>query len=169
MIANALYKGKTVLFVAEKMAALNVVQKRLAAIGLDPFCLELHSNKTNKSAVLGELNKALEVGRIKSPEDYERTAEKLHSRRKALDGIIEAMHIRRSFGTSVYEAIKICEKNSAYRGMVKISSDILEKADRTTADNMSEIVRRFADAARQLEITVRILYAEWAAVNIQWS
>ena len=147
MIANALYKGKTVLFVAEKMAALNVVQKRLAAIGLDPFCLELHSNKTNKSAVLGELNKALEVGRIKSPEDYERTAEKLHSRRKALDGIIEAMHIRRSFGKSVYEAIKICEKNSAYRGMVKISFDILEKADRTTADNMSEIVRRFADAA----------------------
>ena len=102
MIANALYKGKTVLFVAEKMAALNVVQKRLAAIGLDPFCLELHSNKTNKSAVLGELNKALEVGRIKSPEDYERTAEKLNFRRKALDGIIEAMHIRRSFGTSVY-------------------------------------------------------------------
>jgi len=45
MIANALYQGKTVLFVAEKMAALNVVQKRLADIGLDPFCLELHSNR----------------------------------------------------------------------------------------------------------------------------
>lgn len=37
MIANALYQGKTVLFVAEKMAALNVVQKRLVNIGLDPF------------------------------------------------------------------------------------------------------------------------------------
>ena len=42
LIANALYQGKRVLFVAEKMAALSVVQKRLADIGLDPFCLELH-------------------------------------------------------------------------------------------------------------------------------
>ena len=44
IIANALYKGKRVLFVAEKMAALSVVQNRLAAIGLAPFCLEIHSN-----------------------------------------------------------------------------------------------------------------------------
>ena len=45
IIANALYRGKRVLFVSEKKAALEVVQKRLASIGLDPFCLELHSNR----------------------------------------------------------------------------------------------------------------------------
>lgn len=45
MIANALTKEKTVLFVAEKMAALEVVQKRLAALGIQDFCLEIHSNK----------------------------------------------------------------------------------------------------------------------------
>ena len=50
IIANALFHGKRVLFVAEKMAALEVVQKRLAAIGLAPFCLELHSNKSGKTA-----------------------------------------------------------------------------------------------------------------------
>ena len=77
MIANALYNGKSVLFVAEKMAALSVVQKRLEKIGLDPFCLELHSNKTNKSSVLSELNKSLEIGKIKSPEQYEETANKI--------------------------------------------------------------------------------------------
>ena len=52
IIANALYKGKRVLFVAEKMAALSVVQNRLAAIGLAPFCLEIHSNKTKKSTFI---------------------------------------------------------------------------------------------------------------------
>ena len=52
MIANALAEGKTVLFVAEKMAALSVVQKRLNDIGIGPFCLELHSNKSKKSDVL---------------------------------------------------------------------------------------------------------------------
>lgn len=60
MIANALYNDKSVLFVAEKMAALNVVQKRLANLGLDPFCLELHSNKTNKTTVLAELGEILD-------------------------------------------------------------------------------------------------------------
>ena len=55
IIANALYKGKRVLFVAEKMAALSVVQNRLAAIGLAPFCLEIHSNKTKKSTVISQL------------------------------------------------------------------------------------------------------------------
>ena len=60
IIANALYKGKRVLFVAEKMAALSVVQKRLADIGLNPFCLELHSNKTKKSTTLEHLKKTTE-------------------------------------------------------------------------------------------------------------
>ena len=67
MIANALYKGKRVLFVAEKMAALSVVQNRLTKIGLDPFCLELHSNKVTKSHFLAQLQKAIEVIHIQSP------------------------------------------------------------------------------------------------------
>ena len=48
LIANALDNGKSVLFVAEKMAALEVVQKRLENIGIGAFCLELHSNKSKK-------------------------------------------------------------------------------------------------------------------------
>ena len=49
MIANALYQGKTVLFLAKKMPALEVVQSRLQDIGLGPFCLELHAKKASKS------------------------------------------------------------------------------------------------------------------------
>ncbi|MFN5865053.1 MAG: AAA domain-containing protein, partial [Pseudanabaena sp.] len=49
LIAAALAKGKTVLFVAEKMAAVEVVRDRLDAVGLRDFCLEIHS--TNKSKV----------------------------------------------------------------------------------------------------------------------
>ena len=48
VVAEALAQGKRVLFVAEKMAALEVVQKRLDSIGIGPFCLELHSNKSKK-------------------------------------------------------------------------------------------------------------------------
>jgi very-short-patch-repair endonuclease len=59
LIAEALAAGKSVLFVSEKMAALEVVKARLDGAGLGPFCLELHSRKANKKAVLLELQRAL--------------------------------------------------------------------------------------------------------------
>ena len=48
IIAESLADGKKVLFVSEKMAALDVVHRRLAGAGLDDFCLVLHSHKANK-------------------------------------------------------------------------------------------------------------------------
>ncbi len=60
IISAALDAGKTVLFIAEKMAALEVVKKRLDAAGLGPFCLELHSSKTSKTAVVESLSSRLE-------------------------------------------------------------------------------------------------------------
>jgi very-short-patch-repair endonuclease len=52
IIAAAMSSGKRILFVAEKMAALKVVKDRLDSFGLGNFCLEVHSNKTRKTAVL---------------------------------------------------------------------------------------------------------------------
>ena len=59
MIGAALNAGKTVLFMAEKMAALEVVYRRLEHAGLADFCLELHSHKTSKKAVLDSINQRL--------------------------------------------------------------------------------------------------------------
>ncbi len=58
IIANALAAGKSVLFLAEKMAALNVVHERLSGANLGPYCLELHSTKTKKTEVLNLLRRA---------------------------------------------------------------------------------------------------------------
>jgi len=57
LIAATLYQGKSVLFVAEKKAALDVVRSRLDNVGLGEFCLELHSHKTQKSEVHADLNR----------------------------------------------------------------------------------------------------------------
>ncbi|MDO4191055.1 MAG: DUF4011 domain-containing protein [Bacteroidales bacterium] len=92
LIANALFHGKRVLFVAEKMAALTVVQRRLAQIGLDPFCLELHSNKSTKHHVLEQLSKALDVAHIASPQTFAKTATLLFEERKKLIAYIKALH-----------------------------------------------------------------------------
>jgi hypothetical protein len=63
IIANAVGQGKKVLFVAEKMAALDVVKRRLDAIQLGEACLELHSHKSNKRELLAELKRVMELGR----------------------------------------------------------------------------------------------------------
>ncbi|MBR0678709.1 DUF4011 domain-containing protein, partial [Roseomonas alkaliterrae] len=59
ILAQAILDGRTVLFVAEKLAALEVVKRRLENIGLGAACLELHSEKQSKRAVLDELRATL--------------------------------------------------------------------------------------------------------------
>ena len=105
MIANALYQGKRVLFVAEKMAALSVVQSRLEKINLAPFCLELHSNKATKKHFLEQMDEVLKVTKIKSPEEYARKSEELFNERKELISYMEALHKKGASGLSLYECI----------------------------------------------------------------
>ena len=75
LIAAAVHAGKTVLFVAEKMAALEVVHRRLANVGLGEMCLELHSHKATKRLVLADLERTLALGEPRvdaSPAYFER-------------------------------------------------------------------------------------------------
>ncbi len=62
IIGEAVADGKTVLFVSEKMAALEVVKRRLDAAGVGEACLELHSNKANKRMLLDELRRTWDLG-----------------------------------------------------------------------------------------------------------
>lgn len=78
IIAEAVARGKKVLFVAQKMAALEVVKTRLDECHLGDAALELHSHKSNKKAVLESLKQVFEQGAPKVPDrsrDYERLAE----------------------------------------------------------------------------------------------
>ncbi|GBO52788.1 DNA helicase related protein [Pseudanabaena sp. lw0831] len=75
LIAAALAKGKTVLFVAEKMAAVEVVRDRLDAVGLRDFCLEIHSTNKPKVDVYKEIKARCEredVTQSSNPHDIER-------------------------------------------------------------------------------------------------
>lgn len=109
MVANALTKGKTVLFVAEKMAALEVVQKRLAILGIQDFCLELHSNKATKKAVLDQLKRGLEIGIQGVKTDYDKKIQDIRKMRAELDAYAKALHRNRSFGKSLRQLMDIYE------------------------------------------------------------
>ena len=72
LIAAALTNGKTVLFVSEKLAALEVVRRRLDETGLGLFCLELHSHKTRKDSLLNDLATRLKAhGSFRDPKELD--------------------------------------------------------------------------------------------------
>ena len=105
IIANALYDGKRVLFVSEKKAALEVVQKRLAGIGLDPFCLELHSNKARKSVVLAKLDQTLGFPQTTPPASFAADAARMDEEKSLLDNHAEAVNRVYPAGYSLYDCV----------------------------------------------------------------
>lgn len=139
IIANALAQNKTVLFVAEKMAALSVVQNRLEQMGLGSFCLELHSNKSRKRDVLDKLRTAAELSRECSGSDYDRQAEQTALLREELDSFARTLHKPQQCGLSLYEIIGRYEANvSAGDAIVftgadvsGITEEILERQEQT--------------------------------------
>ena len=105
IIANALYRGKKVLFVAEKMAALQVVQHRLETIGLAPFCLELHSSKSKKSSVMEQLKRATEITKYKTSQQFQQEAQQINEVREELNDFVTAIHKVRPIGLSIYDCM----------------------------------------------------------------
>jgi len=105
IIANALYRGKRVLFVAQKSAALDVVRTRLDKLGLGPFTLDVFSNKANKSDVLSQLNDCVEVTRYKEPADFASDAQRLMELRNELNGMMDSTHKPLPCGLSLFDAI----------------------------------------------------------------
>ncbi|MGH9427584.1 MAG: AAA domain-containing protein, partial [Terriglobia bacterium] len=93
LIANTITQGRKVLFVSEKMAALNVVKNRLTHAGLGDFCLELHSNKTQKKTVLDALDNRL-GGTYQVPPGLSGQLRALEEKRDALKTYVEIMKSR---------------------------------------------------------------------------
>lgn len=104
LIAANLARQRSVLFVSEKMAALDVVHRRLRDAGLGDFCLELHSHKANKKEVVASLKSALEHASGSAEPDWKSRGDMLVNARRHLDDYATALHKQGSLGCSVYQA-----------------------------------------------------------------
>jgi very-short-patch-repair endonuclease len=106
LISEFIARGKSVLFVSEKMAALEVVFQRLQNAGLGHFCLQLHSHKANKREVINELYKT-HSGQLqpkKGLTDFE--AKQLMERRRQLNDYVHSLHlVRQPLGWSVFNVL----------------------------------------------------------------
>lgn len=105
IIADALHRGKRVLFVAAKKAALDVVHRRLEQIGLGNFTLELHSNKAKKSDILAQLERSLQAERTLPDSHFLRESMRLDVAKKDLNGYVSVLHQKQKIGWSLYESI----------------------------------------------------------------
>jgi very-short-patch-repair endonuclease len=104
MIAHCLGMGKRVLFVSEKKVALEVVYKRLQEIGLGDFCLELHSKKSEKKAVVQSFYSSLEHATPDMKEEWGQVSDVLKSSRDKLSDYFHALHEKSRVGVSAYQA-----------------------------------------------------------------
>lgn len=150
LIAAALAEGKTVLFVSEKMAALDVVYRRLRDAGLGDYCLELHSNKANKKGVAVSLGKAME--RVTRAPDgaWESRSAEIDVLRGHLNGYARALHAPRKLGRTFYEA---SARLLALRSAHEVRVDVPEGGGLAEAQwrTMELAVDAFAVAAAEVE------------------
>lgn len=104
IIAQAVRQGQHVLFVSEKRAALEVVHRRLKQLGLDRVCLELHSHKANRKAVIDQLIEVAERGRTWGREPDRLAFEDYQKAKVRLDQYVHELHLRRgAIGRTAYE------------------------------------------------------------------
>ncbi|BDO43812.1 DUF3320 domain-containing protein [Cellulomonas sp. NTE-D12] len=104
VLARALASGKRVLFVAEKRAALDVVKKRLAQVGLAELSLDLHDKGARPADVRAQIRAALDL-HVQADDDAMRSsAETLDASRRRLALYAERLHETNGIGHSLYSA-----------------------------------------------------------------
>ena len=141
LIAQCLAEGKRVLFVSEKIAALDVVYRRLREVGLGEFCLELHSNKARKLDVLAQLQKSWEAQGNIDPELWRAEAQRLKRLRDQLNIYVERLHLRHGNGMTIFEAIgRVVEGHDL--AVLGLSWGAADAHSVATIDALREVVDR---------------------------
>ncbi len=106
IIVELMTAGRTVLFVSEKAAALDVVRDRLAQAGLGSFLFELHSHAATRKNVVDDLHATL-LQQVQTRESFsEADRELLIRTRRGLSEFAAAMNdVRQPLGRSVFDVL----------------------------------------------------------------
>ncbi|RPD46121.1 DUF3320 domain-containing protein [Hymenobacter sediminis] len=181
LLAEAIGAGKKVLFVAEKMAALEVVKRRLDSLGLGAACLELHSHKTNKRALHDELKATLALGRPTAVANVEDQMAQLPRYRQALNDYALAVNApigrsRRTAQQVAGELLLLAEERGSTE-LPRIAFPTLSTWTDATAANAEALATRLQATLQKIgapkdllfwgsELTV-LLPADQAALAVQ--
>ena len=134
IIATFIAKGKTVLFVSEKKAALDVVKKRLDDAELGLFCLDMHSERGRKANVYQQLRESVDDRR--SVRIIDRQLASLGKHRQDLNKYVRSLHkVRQPLGRSIYD---VQGEYAQLIGFPDVDIDMTSIAD-ISADRLARI------------------------------
>ena len=103
LIASLVARGKKVLFVAEKRAAIDAVTKRLRQQNLGDLVLDLHGGVSSRRAFAQSIGRALAASRVAPRVDNGAELQRVERRREELNAYVRALHGQREpWGLSVY-------------------------------------------------------------------
>lgn len=147
IIAECLSDGKKVLFVSEKLAALNVVYDKLKQAGLAEFCLQLHSYKANKKDVVDDIY--CTVKKEKSDVSAKADTEIAFKERaiRQLDDYATELHKQRSIGKSLYQ---LYESYAAFRSKPDVEY-LIQQLDSKNEVYLKEVVTLLEQYVRYIE------------------
>ena len=104
LIGSLVARGKKVLFVAEKRAAIDAVTKRLNQRGLGDLVLDLHGGVSSRRAFAQSIGHVLDASRVAPRVDNNAGLKRLEKRRAELNEYVRALHSeRKPWGLSVYD------------------------------------------------------------------
>ncbi|MCL1904551.1 MAG: DUF4011 domain-containing protein [Methanomassiliicoccaceae archaeon] len=150
IIAELLADRKKVLFVSEKMAALDVVQKRLARAGLGDFCLTLHSHKTKREDVIEQLVRSLELAKktMSLTENIDVKLNNLDILRRELNEYVREMNSPiEPIGKTIY---KITGEISSLSDAPDILFE-MKDVDKVTAQTLDNILHKIGGLSQILD------------------
>lgn len=162
IIAHCLAKGRTVLFVAEKSVALDVVYRRLKQYGLGEACLELHSNKASRARVLRQLGVAWDRSATEADHEWVQVTSELEVKRDRLNAYVKALHAQGTQGFSVFEAIGIAASRKA---TITLSFDNADAHDPQSFDELCKLAREAGvvwDQAKAADALDSVMANEWS-------
>lgn len=168
LIAAAIGTGKTVLFIAEKLTALEVVKKRLEVIGLGDFCCEIHSTKTQKSTFYEAFKSRID-STYSTPKMYEKKRLLLDNLKDRIKSYIkEIQHIPEGFEQTVFSLIgkHAVLKNQLEHYMADLDSIRLQDNCKLNAKEL-EIESQSLKA--HLEVLISINTEFGSRANHPWS
>lgn len=147
IIAEAIADGKKVLFVSEKMAALQVVYNRLSSVGLADFCFTLHSHKAKKKDILRDLANSINIDRTRVRDEALAQLDILERKRNLLNKYQEELHTNTSgLNISVYSA------NGRLAKLENVPDVIfsIDATDKVTESELSEKIYLLQEFAKTI-------------------
>jgi len=145
LIASLAARGKRVLFVAEKRAAIEAVVKRLDDVGLRDLVMDLHGGVTSKRQLAADLASALTSVRSALQPDRAETEDRLLRSRSVLNAYVTALHLRREpWGVSVRQILERLGDRRLPLESPRLTGDVLRELAGERLGNLRTDFERWA-------------------------